>query len=158
MKKLSLSSTKDSCRFEQAPNVGTFVELLAGYRPDRTVTSGLDVSSPKSDPEDVQKQFNILRRRFIDQTFRSEKLMPVDKLIGFAISSRVNRETGCTFAHSSTLAQDIGAKFHEGRRALDQLDKAGHLRREDRDQQVYLFPTLLAGAPAPVMPAGTKAF
>lgn len=119
---------------------------------------GLNVSLPESDRGDAARQFNIFRREFIDQVFRSERLEPIDKLIGFAISYHVNRETGCTFAHASTLAQDVGAKFHQACRALDRLDNAGHLRRKKRDHQVDLFPKLIVGASLPVMPAGTKKF
>ena len=110
---------------------------------------GKDASSPERDPGDARKLFNISRRRYIDQIFRSETLTLFDKLIGFAISSRVNRQTGYTFAHPSTLARDVGAKFHEARRALERLSKAGHLRREERDPHVYLFPTPIVGAPPP---------
>jgi hypothetical protein len=112
---------------------------------------GTEMTLAEGGPGSASKLFNTSRRRFIDQVFRREQLTATDKLIGFAISSRVNRQTGYTFAHPSTLGRDVGIKYLPACRAIEHLGKAGLLRQERRDDHVHLFPTPLLDASPPVI-------
>ncbi len=111
-----------------------------------------------SEKSTATRKFNISRRKHIDRVFRSTRLSPTDKLVAYAVWARVNRQTGYTFAHPSTLARDIGVKHLVAYKSLERLIEAGHLGAKQQGDLVYLFPVPIKDALSPVMPAATKKF
>ena len=104
------------------------------------------------------KDFNRLRRRHVDQVFRNKNLSLIDKLTAYAIAYRVDKRTGCTFSHPTTLALDIGAKHTQVRDSIERLLEAGHHRKAQRGGVVDIFPLVMTNAEPPVMPGSSKDF
>ncbi len=104
------------------------------------------------------KDFNVLRRKWLDQIFRHDRLGLTDRIVGYAIMRHTNRATGCTFVHPSTLARDIGTKHSEARNSIARIASVGLLTVRPRGDLSDLFPMLPLNASPPTMRAGTKSF
>jgi hypothetical protein len=106
----------------------------------------------------AKMSFNAERRRWLDQVLRHGSATLIEKLTAFAISRHVNRHTGFTYTHPSTLAREIGVNHVAAREAVKHLAAISLLRIRQRGHLTDMFPVMLNDAPYPVMRSGSNQF
>jgi hypothetical protein len=104
------------------------------------------------------KVLSVSRRKGVDQIFRHPDLSNDEKLIGFAVWGRINRETGCTFAHTITFARDVGVKHDVALTSFARLVQLGFFRSTENGNRTEIRPLPLVGRPGPTMRCGSLAF